>query len=383
MNDSTDKLSPNKRRRLFLNASPTVCRTSSETDETAFSLGQDPIEPFDILSKDLLAKTEPETIQADHEHLKESNTGVVEPCLESELLMLSGESIPNITTSQPTNSSEITFTTRSNSPAISSSTFLTTSQDTAPLIILDSTDDITHSSAQDVIDLTDDTPPLVISAPSTPPNSRLQQRNITDLTLPCPMIDSARSTSRHTHYSSDDIEIIRVVHPSVPNRATNLFTTHHITDFVMPPGRNSEGISGYTFHQHPQPSRIFEYTTIPHQPQVRFGAQYMPSNYMDQPTLFTHTSTSRVQPISINRALSSRDRLPTVTIPPPEPAPPPASLKCAVCLTLAGPTTQLSSTICGHIFCEECLLQSLGHDKRCPTCRKSIGRKSSYHRIYL
>ncbi|KAL2917756.1 hypothetical protein HK105_202629 [Polyrhizophydium stewartii] len=72
-------------------------------------------------------------------------------------------------------------------------------------------------------------------------------------------------------------------------------------------------------------------------------------------------------------------------VPPPSPEPPqaPAMLRCAVCLTLAGEQTPLSSTLCGHIFCQDCLQQALSHNKVCPTCRKSLAKKGSHHRIYL
>ncbi|KAI8850025.1 hypothetical protein BC829DRAFT_390236 [Chytridium lagenaria] len=69
--------------------------------------------------------------------------------------------------------------------------------------------------------------------------------------------------------------------------------------------------------------------------------------------------------------------------PDPEPADP-ARLKCAICLSTPDATTPLSSTICGHIFCEGCLSASIKNaGKKCPTCRKSISGKNTVHRLYL
>ncbi|KAJ3271685.1 E3 ubiquitin-protein ligase rnf4 [Terramyces sp. JEL0728] len=75
----------------------------------------------------------------------------------------------------------------------------------------------------------------------------------------------------------------------------------------------------------------------------------------------------------------------TAVLPPPPPAEPemtPAMLRCAVCQNLASKETQLCATMCGHVFCEECLLESLKHTKNCPTCRKKINKKG-YHKIFI
>jgi hypothetical protein len=62
-------------------------------------------------------------------------------------------------------------------------------------------------------------------------------------------------------------------------------------------------------------------------------------------------------------------------------------LTCVICMSIASDTTQLSSTICGHIFCEDCIRDALAAKvpggKKCPVCRKSLAGKNSVHRLYV
>ncbi|KQK01087.1 E3 ubiquitin-protein ligase RNF4 isoform X2 [Brachypodium distachyon] len=60
-------------------------------------------------------------------------------------------------------------------------------------------------------------------------------------------------------------------------------------------------------------------------------------------------------------------------------APKEPTYTCPVCW---GELVEPSSTICGHIFCTDCIKQSLEFQKKCPTCRKIL-RKNNFHRIYL
>lgn len=54
-------------------------------------------------------------------------------------------------------------------------------------------------------------------------------------------------------------------------------------------------------------------------------------------------------------------------------------LKCAVCLgELQRPTT----TICGHIYCEDCVALAVREAKTCPTCRRKLSMKD-IHRVYF
>ncbi|KAI9105439.1 hypothetical protein DFS34DRAFT_9880 [Phlyctochytrium arcticum] len=61
----------------------------------------------------------------------------------------------------------------------------------------------------------------------------------------------------------------------------------------------------------------------------------------------------------------------------------PAALKCAVCLSTFGSDTQLSSTICGHIFCQDCIGAAVKSQGKCPICRRNLKGKNSVHRLYL
>ncbi|XP_045459114.1 E3 ubiquitin-protein ligase RNF4-like [Melitaea cinxia] len=55
---------------------------------------------------------------------------------------------------------------------------------------------------------------------------------------------------------------------------------------------------------------------------------------------------------------------------------------CPICLDELG-KNPLSSTKCGHVFCQLCLEQSLALEKRCPTCRQALKGKTAYHPLYL
>ena len=73
-------------------------------------------------------------------------------------------------------------------------------------------------------------------------------------------------------------------------------------------------------------------------------------------------------------------------IPPSQPDPPLqaqlAMVKCTICLEFASSKTALGSTVCGHVFCEDCFKQSQKSSKYCPNCRKKMG-KNSYHKLFL
>lgn len=52
---------------------------------------------------------------------------------------------------------------------------------------------------------------------------------------------------------------------------------------------------------------------------------------------------------------------------------------CAVCLEYV---KSPHSTICGHIYCGECIKNSIKIFKKCPTCNKKL-KASNVHPIYL
>lgn len=54
---------------------------------------------------------------------------------------------------------------------------------------------------------------------------------------------------------------------------------------------------------------------------------------------------------------------------------------CPICIdSLLGKT--IVSTVCGHVFCKQCLETAIKTNKKCPTCRKQI-KNNGYHKIFL
>jgi len=52
---------------------------------------------------------------------------------------------------------------------------------------------------------------------------------------------------------------------------------------------------------------------------------------------------------------------------------------CVVCLS---PITDVSAAICGHVFCEGCLLQSIRSQGKCPTCRRPL-TENDIHPLFI
>lgn len=44
-------------------------------------------------------------------------------------------------------------------------------------------------------------------------------------------------------------------------------------------------------------------------------------------------------------------------------------IDCAVC---SDSIKDITSTICGHIFCEECILEAIKSQGKCPLCRRTL-----------
>lgn len=56
---------------------------------------------------------------------------------------------------------------------------------------------------------------------------------------------------------------------------------------------------------------------------------------------------------------------------------------CPICMDNLS-TTVIAATICGHIFCMECIKMSIKRNgKKCPKCRRPLGSKYSYHQLFL
>ncbi|KFM61165.1 E3 ubiquitin ligase RNF4, partial [Stegodyphus mimosarum] len=61
-------------------------------------------------------------------------------------------------------------------------------------------------------------------------------------------------------------------------------------------------------------------------------------------------------------------------------------IECGVCydgvdqITSSG--RELVSSICGHVFCNECLEKSIRETRKCPNCRKKLTKKQ-YHPLFL
>ena len=55
-------------------------------------------------------------------------------------------------------------------------------------------------------------------------------------------------------------------------------------------------------------------------------------------------------------------------------------LSCPVCLD--APMTEMSVTLCGHLFCGPCIAKVIEVHKLCPTCKAKL-KKNSAHRVFL
>ncbi|XP_055091389.1 E3 ubiquitin-protein ligase RNF4-like isoform X1 [Symphalangus syndactylus] len=65
---------------------------------------------------------------------------------------------------------------------------------------------------------------------------------------------------------------------------------------------------------------------------------------------------------------------------------PSGTVSCPICMDGYSEIVQngrlIISTECGHVFCSQCLRDSLKNVNTCPTCRKKINHKR-YHSIYI
>ncbi|KAK7074167.1 hypothetical protein SK128_021263 [Halocaridina rubra] len=68
------------------------------------------------------------------------------------------------------------------------------------------------------------------------------------------------------------------------------------------------------------------------------------------------------------------------------PSPEGLKVSCHICLdsikTIQSTHRTLCSTVCGHIFCSDCLEASMKQKKECPMCRRKLNKKQ-YHPLFL
>ncbi|XP_074643085.1 E3 ubiquitin-protein ligase RNF4-like isoform X2 [Tubulanus polymorphus] len=62
------------------------------------------------------------------------------------------------------------------------------------------------------------------------------------------------------------------------------------------------------------------------------------------------------------------------------------AVSCPVCLDnyrqIRASKRTLMSTVCGHVFCSECINGAINIQRRCPTCRKKLNKKQ-IHPLFL
>ncbi|KAH6602465.1 hypothetical protein BASA61_001072 [Batrachochytrium salamandrivorans] len=254
-------------------------------------------------------------------------------------------------------------------------------------IVVDCTGDDLLGPSHEIVDLTDDSIPWQPLRPRGLPS---------------------------TQYSPDDIEIVRVVEPPphVAASTSNMFTVQDNTDYMQQPAgvwgpyiqisqsARTAGLLPYEIGARndqflepfdsdllgPSSTSLIDFTDISNNRRVQIRCPpQVSSTYPDGSTVYTGSIAGSTQSIPNSRGMQPQSsqaivrqpnapyhrylpryteypqqqnpsvqstQISSIIIPSPEPPAPPASLKCAVCLTLAGPTTALSSTVCGHIFCE-------------------------------
>ena len=103
-------------------------------------------------------------------------------------------------------------------------------------------------------------------------------------------------------------------------------------------------------------------------------------------TTFTSAPTDISSPSTRSTRKSKKQTLPilppTNTAPEEPEVPSNVNLRCGICLSPFS-SASLSSTICGHIFCHECITQALKVNKKCPVCRKDLKGRNAVHRLFV
>lgn len=109
----------------------------------------------------------------------------------------------------------------------------------------------------------------------------------------------------------------------------------------------------------------------------------------------TENATENLNPVSLDDSLCIINEVPPVTVNAPkihQEANFSSSksnkriIRCGICFDahdeICASGRDLVSTICGHLFCSECIKMSLKTLKQCPQCRKKLTAKQ-YHPIYI
>jgi len=99
--------------------------------------------------------------------------------------------------------------------------------------------------------------------------------------------------------------------------------------------------------------------------------------YIPQPTpapALRRTEGRRIPPRGTTSPSASRP-----TSPPPQTSQPSLAITCPLCLDSAD---ALTTTLCGHVFCRECITAALNVKSECPVCRSYV-RMRNLHPVYL
>ncbi|KAI9208251.1 uncharacterized protein BJ171DRAFT_237031 [Polychytrium aggregatum] len=168
--------------------------------------------------------------------------------------------------------------------------------------------------------------------------------------------------SRSSSHRDDDLEIVSIRFFSKPSERQQLSSL-------------MAGTSSFTLHPH---SNIMQFSDIRNPPfSLGVLSAPLPSSSQLSYNQWQIPPQPSLQIPKLPHSLSTT--APVIRTPSPEN---PAVFKCSVCLEKASETTNLCSTVCGHIFCEDCIRGASMRQKSCPICRKKLG-KNGYHRLFL
>ncbi|KAL5286080.1 RNF4 family protein [Megaselia abdita] len=225
--------------------------------------------------------------------------------------------------------------------------------------------------------------------------------------------DDDDSTSTATPKTgSPASEAIVAAARAVANTASNLLNDSEIeildcTTFPMPLPNNDDDDDVFFVSEAPlinrNTTRVIDLLSSP-SPHININANFGRNPTNISVNIDLGSNQNRPQPpirITRNTAIasgsrarghtstSSRKRKPVAMVEPakkqsPEPETPSTGngFACAVCLEDLKAHLKPVSTNCGHLFCLNCLQQSIRISGKCPLCNKKQG-KNTFHRIYI